>query len=88
MRLGAIDHAAAYFKHKTKIPIRDQPNNKALKRLQTELQENSSSVETDLGGGNHGYLRLLKSDEECALVPNSQLFVAPTYLEALQIPSN
>ena len=86
MRTGAIDYAAACFKHKTPTPIRGQPNSKSLKRLQTELQANSSSVETDLGGGNHGYLGLLKSDEEHALIPNTQPFVAPTYPAALQLP--
>jgi len=50
MRIGAIDYAAAYFKYKTPTPIRGQPNSKSLKRLQTELQANSSLVETDLGG--------------------------------------
>ena len=83
MRIGAIDYAAAYFKYKTPTPIRGQPNSKSLKRLQTELQANSSSVETDLGGGNHGYLGLLKSDGEHALIPNTQPFVAPTYPAAL-----
>ena len=87
MRIGAIDYAAAYFKYKTPTPIRGQPNSKSLKRLQTELQANSSSVETDLGGGNHGYLGLLKSDEEYALIPNTQPFDAPTYPAALQLPS-
>ena len=83
MKLGAIDYAAAYFKYKTPTPIRGQPNNKSLKRLQTELQASGSSVDTDLGGGNHGYPGLLKSDEEYALIPNTQPFVAPTYPEAL-----
>ena len=87
MRTGAIDYAAAYFKYKTPTPIRGQPNSKSLKRLQTELQANSSLVETNIGGGNHGYLGLLKSDEEYALIPNIQLFVPLTYLIALQLPS-
>ena len=87
MRTGAIDYAAAYFKYKTPTLIRDQPNSKSLKRLQTEFQANSSSVETDLGGGNYGYLDLLKLDEEYALIPNIQPFVALTYPLALRIPS-
>ena len=87
MRTGAIDYVAAYFKYKTPTPIRGQPNSKSLMCLQTELQANSSSVETGLGGGNHGYLGLLKSDEEYALISNIQLFVPLTYLIALQLPS-
>ena len=35
-------------------------NKKIIKRLQTELKANASSKETDLGGGNYGYLGLVK----------------------------
>ena len=38
--------------------------------------------------GNHGYLGLLKSEDEHALVPNTQPFVAQTYPAALEIPAN
>ena len=54
MKLGSIDYAAACFKHKTPTPITGQSNNKSLKCLQTELQANGSSVETDLGGETMG----------------------------------
>ena len=86
MKLGAIDHAAACFKHKNTTPIRGQPTKKSLKWIQIELQENVSSVETNIGEGNHVYLGLLNSDEEHALVPKTQQFVAPTHPVALQIP--
>ena len=62
MTPGAIDYASSYFKYKTPTPIRGEPTNKALKRLQTELRANASSVETDLGGGDHGYLGLVLTD--------------------------
>ena len=62
MNLGTIDYASSYFKCKTPTPIRGIPTHKALKRLKTELQANASSVESDLGGGNHGYLGLVLTD--------------------------
>ena len=62
MTPGAIDYASLYFKYKTPTLTQGEPTNKALKRLQTELRTNMSSVETDLGGGVHGYLGLVLTD--------------------------
>ena len=87
MAVGIIDYAASYFKYKTPTPMIGEPTNKALKRLQSELQANASSIETDLGGGNHGYLALVLTDEECNLVPNAQPFAPPTYPPPLVTPS-
>ncbi len=84
--MGVIDYAASYFKFKTPTPITGEPTNKALKRLKSELQANASSVETDLGGGDHGYLGLVLTDAEYATVPGTQPFVAPGYPAALTIP--
>ena len=87
MTLGSIDYASSYFKYKTPIPIRGEPTHKSLKRLKLELQANASSVETDLGGGNYGYLGLVLTDEEYAAIPNTQPFVAPNYPPPLVIPT-
>jgi hypothetical protein len=88
MTIGTIDYASSYFKYKTPTPIRGEPTHKSLKRLKLELQANASSVETDLGGGNHGYLGLVLTDEEYALIPNTQPFIAPNYPPPLVIPAN
>ena len=87
MAAGVINYAASYFKCETPTPMRGEPTNKALKRLQTELQANASSIETDLGGGDHGYLALVLADQEYAYIPNTQPFVAPTCLPPLATPS-
>ena len=79
MAIKAIDYASSYFKYKTPTPIRSEPTHKSLKRLKLELQANASSVETDLGGGNHGYLGLVLTDEEYATILHTQSFVAPNY---------
>ena len=71
MCLGAIDYAASYFKYKTPTPIRGVPTHKTIKRLKLELQSNGSSVETELGFGNHGCLGLVTTDEECATTPHA-----------------
>ena len=88
MTIGSIDYASSYFKYKTPTPICGEPTNKALKTLQKELQANASSVETDLGGGNHGYLGLVLTDAEYTTIPNTQPFIPPTYPPPLVIPAN
>ena len=87
MELRAIDYASACFKHKTPTPIRGQPNNKSLKRLKLECQSNSSSVESDLGGGNHGCLFLVLANEEFATMPNTMPFEPPMCPGPLVTPS-
>ena len=88
MTIGTIDYASSYFKYKTPTPIRGEPTHKSLKRLKLELQANASSVETDLGGRNYGYLGLVLTNEEYALIPNIQPFIASNYPPPLVIPAN
>ena len=85
MTVGAVDYAASYFKYKTPTPIQGAPTNKTLKRLKQELRANASSVESDLGGGDHGYLGLVLTDAEYASI-SATPFVAPHYPAALAIP--
>ena len=86
MTSGAVDYAASYFKFKTPTPIIGTPTHKTLKRLKQELRANASSVESNLGGGDHGHLGLVLDDQEYATISTTQ-FVAPTYPTALSIPS-
>ena len=78
---------ASYFKYKTPTPIQGTPTYKAFNRLKVELRANASSVETDLGGGNHGYLRLVLSDAEYANISPTP-FVVPAYPAQLNISAN
>ena len=85
-RSGNIDYATLYFKYKSPNPINGEPTYKSLKRLKTELRANASSVETDLGEGDHGYLGLVLSDEEYALItPTPTQFRAPNFPGTLVI---
>ena len=83
-----IDYAASYFKYKKATPIQGTPTNKSIKRLKTELRANASSVETDLGGGDHGYLGLILTDVEYArITPAPPPFIAPGFPANLIIPA-
>ena len=88
MKIGSVDYAASYFKYKTATPIRGEPTNKVLKRLKLELQANASSVETDLAGGDNGYLGLVLTDQEYASIAGTRLFGPPMYPGLLDIPDN
>ena len=86
---GNTDYAAVYFKYSTPTPITGEPSNKSLKRLKTELRANASSVDTDLGGGDHGYLGLILTDVEYArITPTPSPFVAPNFPGPLVIDSS
>ena len=86
MTAGAVDYAASYFKYKTPTPIIGAPTNKTLKRLKQELRANASSVESDLGGGDHGHLGLVLDDPEYAAI-SATAFTAPPYPATLTIPT-
>ena len=85
MAAGTVNYAASYFKYKTPTPIFGAPTNKTLKRLKQELCANASSVESDLGSGDHGYLGLVLSNADYASVSDTA-FVAPNYPQPLTIP--
>ena len=86
MAPGAVDYTASYFKYKTPTPIQGAPTNKILKRLKQELRANVSSVELDLGGGDHGYLGLVLTDVEYTTVCATSS-TAPTFLGTQVIPA-
>ena len=86
MATGTFHYAALFFKYKTPTPIQGTPTKKTLKRLKQELRANASSVESDLGGGDHGYLGLVLTDTKYATVLPTT-FTAPTYPATLTIPT-
>ena len=75
-----IDYVSTYFHHKTPTVVRGEPTYIDLKRIKTELRANASSVESDLGGGDHGYLFLVLSDAEYLQIPGiTAAAVPPTW---------
>ena len=88
MTTSRIDYASSYFPYKIATPIQGEPTYKSLKRLKNELRANASSVDTDLGGGDHGYLGLVLSEEEYARVTPNNAFIAPEFPGPLVIPNN
>ena len=64
-----IDYVTTYFPHKTLTLVRGEPTFNDFKRIKTELRANASSMESDLGGGDHGYLFMVLNDAEYLLIP-------------------
>jgi hypothetical protein len=67
-----------YFQHKVLTRIHGQPTYESLQNsLITELKANASSVPSTLGGGQHGHLGLLLSDERYIALPDTLQWVTP-----------
>ena len=84
-----IDYVTTYFPYKTPPLVRSEPTYKDLKRIKTELRANASSVESTLGGGDHGHLFLVLTSAEYLQVPSiTDPTFAPTWPGTLWIPPN
>ena len=83
-----VDYVSTYFPHKIPTRVMDEPTYQDLKRIKTELRANASSVDCELGGGDHGYLGLVLNDADYLNVPGIQgtNFVPPVYPGPLVIP--
>lgn len=72
--IGASD---IVFPHTDLTPITGKPNNSSLKLLKTELYANAMAVDSNRGGGDHGHLRVVTSEELYAEMAGEE-FDAPT----------
>ena len=79
MTTTRVDYASTYFPYKSPTPIQGEPTYKTLKRLKNELRANASSIDSNLGGGDHGYLGLVLTEVEYAKVVPQHPFEAPEY---------
>jgi hypothetical protein len=57
--------------------VKGEPSYKTLRELQDSLEENATSIECSLGGGNEGYLGALLSAADYAAIPNTMPFIPP-----------
>ena len=77
---GKTSNIQSRFQYPTPTIIRGEPTHQDLKRLNTELRANASSIDSDLGGGDHGYLGLVLTAPEYTAV-------CPTAFTALNFPA-
>ena len=65
---NTIDYTHTRFEHTVLPKIHGQPTFTALNKLKTYLKANAKSVRSNLGGGFHGHLGLVLTDEEYAML--------------------
>ena len=73
------------FTYPDLTPIHGEPSYETLKVLHNQLKANARAVRTSLGGGQHGYLALVVSQEQYAIV-SATPFVRPEHPGVLTIP--
>ena len=74
------------FPFKSLTKIHGRPNFLGLRKIDKELTANASSIQSDLGGGAHGHLGLVKSTAEYAKIAPGNAYNIPTHPGTLRIP--
>ena len=72
------DYPKKYFEYKEIDQIHGKPTIDLIVDIVNKLKCNAQCVPTSLGGGNHGYLGLVLSVTEYALIPGTSTFIKPT----------
>ena len=69
------DYKAKYFEFKELDKIHGKPTLEKIIKLVRQLKTNAQTVPTTLGGGNHGYLALVMSDDDYNNIPTTNIFI-------------
>ena len=82
-----VDYRQHHFEFPILTQIVGEPTYDRLRTVLNELKANAQTVHSTLGGGAHGYLGLVLSPNQYALV-SAQVFVRPAFPAPLAIPLN
>ena len=75
---SSVKYKDSYFEHPVLTTIHRESTYETLHHLKNELKANTSSVPTNLGGGNHGYLGMVLTQAEYhRILPNNPLIRPP-----------
>ena len=78
MTQANIDYKNNLFEHPELTRIVGEPSTATLITLQAKIRDNAQSVQSDLGGGEHGHLGQVCTPEAyCSLVPNAAPYERP-----------
>ena len=83
----AVNYRTEFFEHVDLTPIAGEPDFESLNRLKNELKRNAQNVPCPLGGGNHGFLGMVLTAAEYAVVVPAHQFVAQAHPGNLTIPA-
>ena len=85
---SSVNYKDSYFEHLVRTVIRGEPTYETLHHLKNKLKANVSSVPTNLGGGNHGYLGMILTPAEYFRIAPTDPFACPPNLGVLVPNSN
>ena len=80
-----VNYVDTYFEFKTLSKIHGDPSYESIKRIKDELKANAAAVSSELGGGTHGHLGLVLSQEEYARLSDTP-YERPPHPGQLRIP--
>ena len=72
---SGINYCETYFEFPDFMKLQGEPNSESLYKLRNELKANAQAVYSNLGNGGHGYLALVLSDAQYALLTDQEPFV-------------
>ena len=87
LRYQPIDYATTNFQYPVLTKIHGPPTYKTLTNLKKELQSNTQSIGSDLGGGAHGHLGLVLTPTEYPAISNVP-YTMPQFPGPLAVPRN
>ena len=82
----STNYRSEFFQFETLTPIQGEPDFASILKLKNEVKANAQSLPSTLGGGNHGYLGLVTTPVEYALVSNTP-FTKEPYPGPLTFPT-
>ena len=59
-----IEKIIDIFPHPIIGKVKGKPDREQIKKIEKKIQENAASVQSTLGGGNHGHLGLTMTDTD------------------------
>ena len=82
-----VNYVDTYFEYKTLTKIHGEPTFEGIKKIKDELKANAMAVSSELGGGRHGHLGLVLTQQEYARVSQTP-YTRPEHPGVLVIPAN
>ena len=82
-----VNYVDTYFEYKTLTKIHGEPTFEGIKKIKDELKANAMAVSSELGGGRHGHLGLVLTQQEYARVSQTP-YTRPAHPGVLVIPAN
>jgi hypothetical protein len=78
MKYASVEDVIASFPHPILPTVQGEPDYQTIHSIRKVLQANDRAIDTHLGGGALGHLRLIVSDDSYAMVAPGATQAGPT----------